>query len=213
MPQRDRLRLTNNASLLFLVVFIPSIAHADAILPSLALIWPITILLLIPIVLIEALYSRKRLKLGFWESIRVLGVANVLSTIAGLPIANLFAAGLQYILESAYFHDPSKIFNPMGGELRAHDHIQLIFLGVYPRWILLVSAAVMVGVCFVISWWIEAKWVSRYIGRQKGATSDGHSCSQVLRNANVLSYLFVMIFSLWALVTLWSPGVAGGIPH
>lgn len=213
MPQPDRLRLTSNASLLFLVVFIPSIAHANAILPSLALIWPITILLLIPIVLIEALYSRKRLKLGFWESIRVLGVANVLSTIAGLPVANLSASGLKYILESAYFHDPNKVFNPMGWELRPHDDIQLMFLGVYPRWILLVSAATMVEICFVISWWIEAKWVLRYLGKQKGATSDGRSCSRVLRNANVLSYSFVMIFSVWVLVMLWRPGVAGIIPH
>jgi hypothetical protein len=210
MPESNQLRRTSNALLLFLVLLIPSLAHADAILPCLALIWPITILLLIPIVLIEALYSRNRLQLGFWESIRVVGVANVLSSIAGLPIANLFAAGLQYVLESVYFHDINKLHEQATrllvvepNRLTRHDYLALHFFGLYPRWILLVSAVTMVVICFLVSWWIEALWVRRYLAKKKTPSSERQSCSTVIRNANVLSYVFVLLFSVWALMTLW----------
>ena len=207
MPQCNRLCRTSNAFLLLLVVLIPSVAHADAILPSLALIWPITILLLIPIVLVEALYSRKRLQLGFWESIRVVGVANVLSSVAGLPIANLFAAGLQYVLESVYFRDANKLHEQatrlLAVEPNRHNYMALHFLGLYPRWILLVSAVTMVVICFLVSWWIEALWVRRYLAKKKTPSTERQSCSIVIRNANVLSYIFVLLFSVWALMTLF----------
>jgi hypothetical protein len=96
---------TGSLPLLFLIALFPAIARADAILPTLALVWPITILLLIPIIVIETLHSWRRLQLGFWESIRTIGLANLLSSLAGLPIANLFSAGLQRVLESLYFRD------------------------------------------------------------------------------------------------------------
>ncbi len=47
--------------------------------------------------------------MGFWESVRVLGIANLLSSIAGLPLATTFSEGLKYILETVYFHDLSAL--------------------------------------------------------------------------------------------------------
>jgi hypothetical protein len=76
MPGRCWLA-SRSAALIALIAMSPTIAYADAILPSLALIWPITILLLIPIVVVEALYSKSHLGMNFWESIRLMGVANI----------------------------------------------------------------------------------------------------------------------------------------
>jgi len=94
--------LASSTALIALIALSPTIGYADAILPSLVLIWPITILLLIPIVVVEALYSKSHLGMNFWEAIRVMGVANILSSIVGLPIASLLSVGLQYGLECLY---------------------------------------------------------------------------------------------------------------
>ena len=63
MLRKDGHPSTSYLPLVLVIVIFPAAAHADAILPSLVLIWPITILLLIPIVIVEALYSKSRLLL------------------------------------------------------------------------------------------------------------------------------------------------------
>lgn len=197
--------------LVAMVLLLPSAARADAIMPSLVLIWPITIFLFIPIIILEALYSKSRLGFRLWESIRVTGIANLLSSIAGLPIATLASEGLKYILEAVYFRDLNKLHEkaaqlgatePHG--LKAHDYFNLVFLGLYPRWILLVCALAMLLICFVVSWWIEAQWVQRHIKRSMNATPlEIKTASRVIRNANLLSYAFVTVISIWLLASLW----------
>jgi hypothetical protein len=148
----------------------------------------------------------------FWESVRVLGIANLLSAIAGLPLASLFSAGLKYVLESTYFHDLTALrtkatamgfTNPSG--LGTHDTMTLMWLGLYPRWIMLVSAIAMMVVCFLVSWWIEGKWISRHIrGREPNLTEQ---CSSVARNANFLSYAFLTAVFLFTLFSLWPTSI------
>jgi hypothetical protein len=195
-------------------VLIPSAAHADAILPSLILIWPITILLLIPIIGIEVLYSKPQLGMTGWESIRVVGAANVLSSIAGLPLANLFSAGVQYALESLYFRDPSllqeRAAQMLTGDVRRHDYMRLVLLGLYPRWILLLSAVTMVSLCFLVSWWVEAKWVQRHLTRTSSAV-DNPRVWKTVRNANLLSYGIVLVVVMWLFLKLWPQGLAQAI--
>jgi hypothetical protein len=185
---------------------------ADAILPSLALVWPLFILLLIPIVAAEALYSRRRLKMGRWECIRVLGIANILSSIAGLPLGQLFGAGLQYATEGVYFRNPQRLHGHaplLDGALKPievtrHDYMRLMFLGIYPRWIMLLSAALMLVVCFLVSWWVEAKWVKRYLAKRgRSDEAAGSSVSQTIRNANLLSYGIVAWTVLCLFNALW----------
>ena len=189
-----------------LVLFLPLISYADAIVPSLVLIWPITFLLLIPIVLVEASYFRARVDgMKFWKSVRLMGVANVLSTLAGLPLAYGLASGLQYGLEAAYFRDPNKLQRRAAeigmidpGKITRHDYGALIFFGLYPRWILLLSAAVMVTLSFLISWWVEGKWVQRGLSKAGTGMAEPELWSTV-RNANLMSYAFVVLILLWAL--------------
>jgi hypothetical protein len=182
---------------------------ADAILPSLVLVWPVLILLLIPIIVVEALYSRRRLGMQLWECLRVVGVANILSSVAGLPIGHILAAGLQYAAEGTYFRDPDRLRTPLLGSVEPlstskHDYARLVFLGLYPRWILLLSAAAMLVICFLISWWVEAKWIQRYLKRM--GQSDEPATATVwrtVRNANVASYSLVSLLAVWLLTWLW----------
>jgi hypothetical protein len=181
---------------------------ADAIFPSLFLVWPISILLLIPVIWVEAIYSRSCLPLAKWESIRVLGVANLLSLIAGLPIANLAAFGFQYLLESAYFRSNGRVQAQAAqvhlvdpSRLRLHDTGTLMWLGLYPRWIMFAAGITMMVICFFVSWWVEGKWLSRYM--RKREPSKLSECSTVARNANVLSYAFLTVIVLLIFVLLW----------
>ena len=186
--------------------------YADAIFPTLFLAWPITILLLLPVILIETIYARKRLRMSFWEASRVVGVANVLSALAGLPLATGFAIGLKYILESVYFRDTAALRARASAlqltqpeRLRVHDTMALMWLGLYPRWIMLVSAVVMMVLCFLVSWWVEGRWISRHIGRTVPNVVE--RCSEVVRNANILSYVFLTAVFLLALISLWPKAI------
>jgi hypothetical protein len=211
MVRKDGHASTRYLPLMLVIVIFPAVsAHADAILPSLVLIWPITILLLIPIVVVEALYAKSRLLMGFWESVRVIGLANLLSAIAGLPIANLFSAGVQRVLEAIYFRGLGKLNRDIanglvaGNGITRHDYSGLVFLGLYPRWILLVSAVTMVALCFLVSWWVEAKWVERYLQRRASySTAQNIPIWATIRNANLLSYSFVVLTVLGLFVALW----------
>ncbi len=167
---------------------------ADAILPSLALIWPITILLFVPVVGIEAQYARSRLNLSFGRAFRVFGVANLASTLIGLPIATLIAAAVQTKLQVHLYGTPQANFENWS---RSGDLSNLARgLGQYPRWTVIAAAGLMFAICFVISWCVEAAYVKWWIARN--APDHGLINSKgnhVVRNANVLSYFFLAVIS------------------
>lgn len=211
---RNKLVLTITS--LTILVLLPSTARADAILPSLVLIWPITILLLFPIVIVEALYCKPRLGMGLWDSIRVIGTANVLSSIAGLPIANLLSVGVQRMLESVYFRDLTRLQQRAAQfgatDVKQHDYMRLVLLGLYPRWILLLSAAIMMLLCFLVSWWVEARWIQRRISKDRQISSVEHiDLWRTVRNANLLSYAIVSGTVIWLFVQIWPAGLAQAI--
>jgi hypothetical protein len=73
-------------SLWVVLVSIPSLARADAGVPMLALIWPASWILFIPIVAIEAWIARKIVGLTVKRSILASTVANAVSTLVGIPL-------------------------------------------------------------------------------------------------------------------------------
>jgi hypothetical protein len=177
---------------------------ADAILPSLVMVWPAFILMFIPIVAVEVLYSKRRLQMRWWESIRVLGTANLLSSLAGLPLGYILAVVLQYCVEGVYFRNPDRQRAPnawqgafLRGNFPKHNHTKLMMLGLYPHWILSLSAAVMLMICFLLSWWIEAKWVNRYLGKKELSVESAGNVRNTLRDANLISYALVIVLVIW----------------
>jgi hypothetical protein len=209
MPQESR-SVDSSVVLILAVVLCPTAAFADAIFPSLLLVWPITILLFIPVVLIETAYARWQMPVGFWKLLRVTAASNLISAIAGLPIAQLLSTALKYLLEAIRFRDVAALRAQAPNLISAkplspHDTGTMMWLGLYPRWIMLVSAVVMVGICYVISWWIEGAWLRRYIKRTAPELTD--QCTRVARNANALSYVFLLGIVIWVLVSLWPSGV------
>jgi hypothetical protein len=171
---------------------------ADAILPSLVLVWPITILLLLPIIGVEAKYARSRLNLSSGEAFRVFGIANVASTIVGFPIATAVAFAVQNRLQIRLFGTRQSNLDQWS---RSGDVSRLAEgFGQYPRWTLIVAAVLMFALCFTISWWVEAAYVKWWIKRRKSDAGLVNSqTSRVVRNANVLSYVLLAAISIGVL--------------
>jgi hypothetical protein len=170
---------------------------ADAILPSLIMVWPITLVLLLPIIVVEAIYSRSRLGLSGGQAFRVFGTANLISTVIGFPIAMAVAAAIQNRMQVHLFGTPQANFEQLNrGDV---SHLGLA-MGQYPRWILLGAAVLMFAMCFAISWWIEAAYVQWWIRRRnlEGAAITP-TTSHVVRNANLLSYAMLGIISFCVL--------------
>jgi hypothetical protein len=168
---------------------------ADAILPSLIWIWPITVVLLLPVILVEAQYARRRLDLTFGQAFRGLAVANVISTIIGFPLATAAANTLQIKVQNHLYGNPQLNFEQWS---RGGDPSNLARgLGQYPHWPLLAAAGLMFLLCFLISWWVEAAYVNWWIARIGFGTPPVKSrTSVVIRNANVLSYALLAATSI-----------------
>jgi hypothetical protein len=74
------------ALLVGFIVAIPCSAHADAGVPMLALVWPASWILFIPVVAIEAWLAHRIAGLSVKRSVLATAVANGVSTLVGIPI-------------------------------------------------------------------------------------------------------------------------------
>lgn len=74
------------------VLVLPSVAYANAGVPVIGITVGTMIMLLIPIILFEAAILRKYLDIGYKKTLGPSVRANVLSTIAGLPLVFVFTA-------------------------------------------------------------------------------------------------------------------------
>ena len=69
-----------------LVLMLPGIAYANAGLPMLFLAMPVFLISLLPIIAIEAFYISKSLNLTIKESLKIVSISNVFSTVVGIPL-------------------------------------------------------------------------------------------------------------------------------
>ncbi len=105
----------------------PSPLLADAILPSLIWIWPITVVLLLPIIVVEAQYARRCLNLMRGQAFRVFAVANVISTVIGFPLATVAGNVLQIKVQNQLYGNPQLNFEQ--GAVVVTPPILLVVLG------------------------------------------------------------------------------------
>ena len=82
MTKKNQRRL-----LVILASIIPSVAHADAGLLPLVVVWPVFLLALIPIILVETEIFRRRLAgVPYLKLFMAVTAGNVISTILGFPL-------------------------------------------------------------------------------------------------------------------------------
>lgn len=72
-------------------------AHADSGLPMLVVVWPLSWLLLLPVIALEAVIARRILKNSWRQSLKLSGDANIISSFIGIPIV-WFVLTLAFIM-------------------------------------------------------------------------------------------------------------------
>jgi len=138
------------------------IALADVGLPMIIIAWPLMLLALVPIIVVEALLVRRWVPLSEQEAFKGVTAANALSTAVGVPLAWLvtFVAQLAIGLPIALVADKFS-WNPNGplvdviGAILSSAWIQ--DSGANTIWVIGVSMAVLLIPCFYVSVWLERK--------------------------------------------------------
>ena len=93
MTKRNQRRL-----LMILAGMIPSAAHADAGLLPLVVVWPVFLVALIPIVLIETEIFRRRLAgVPYFKLFQAVAMGNAVSTILGVPLFIVLLVGGSFL--------------------------------------------------------------------------------------------------------------------
>jgi len=176
---------------------------ADVGLPMIFLQWPFMICALIPVIIVEALLIRRWVPLSNKQSFAGISLANIVSTLIGIPLAWLAMLLVEFIvlypvsLASAKWHWnlDSPVFSVLGfvfsiAWLEPTDI----------EWIALTAGALLLIPCFYASVWIERAvclWAWPDVDR-----------SEVRRGvflANMASYALLFLFLcgwiIWELVT------------
>lgn len=176
-----------------LLAIFPLSAHANAGVPMLFVIMPGLAYSLIPIILVEALYLWKKLSVEPMVAGQLSVIANLVSTIAGIPVTWFLLVCIQMVTGggAAYGLDTwlGKVIAvtwqapwliPYEGDL---------------DWMVPVAALVLLLPFFLVSWWSE------YLV-SKAMTKDGElpQLKHAIRNANLISYGLLSLLPIGMLV-------------
>jgi len=178
-------------------------AYADAGIPMLAWAWPWMIISLIPIILIETLYIRRSLKLSFGHALKVMNIANIESTLIGIPITwvawviieIIIGYGITFVFEN--FH----VSLPESASLLLALTVGAAWLSAGQSsfyWMVPTASLVLLIPFFYVSWLFEHRRTRRLLKEYdpaniKEATLIANLCSYGLLFAIVLGWLIYSI--------------------
>lgn len=178
-------------------------AYADAGLPMLAWAWPWMIISLIPIIMIESLYIHRSLRLSFGRALKVTSIANVESTLIGIPITwaawaiieIILGYGITLLFENFHVSLPesaSLLFALTVGAA------WLIAAESSLYWMVPTASLVLLIPFFYVSWLLECRRTKRLLREYdpaniKKATFIANLCSYGLLFAIVLGWLIYSI--------------------
>jgi hypothetical protein len=174
-----------------LVLFFPAEARANAGVPMLVLVWPASWIAFVPIVLIEAFVARHVLALSVKECLRLSVVANLWSTLLGIPLAWL----AMFVVEmgvGALIVGAKIDVGAVGTALLAP--FMVAWIGPEPvRWQMAAAAAALCIPFAAASIWVEAWSARRRVSAERARTWA--------RRANLTTYgLAFVALALTALV-------------
>ncbi len=193
---------------LLLALAVP--ARADAGIPMLAVTWPAMLVALLPIIAIEALVLKSRLKLSLQVTAKAAALANVVSTVAGIPVTWLILAVLEFLFTRG--GTAFGLATPLRRFLSVT--IQAPWLVPYGpsemRWMVPTAALALIPPFFLASWLLETLIVSASLRKRNldlWKPHDPRARSRVLRSsvfrANIASYAMLAIAILvWLGISL-----------
>jgi hypothetical protein len=135
-------------------------AYADAVFPMIILVWPASWLLLLLIIPLEAIVAVRILKIDYKRSLKLAGIANLASVVAGVPVTWFGLGIVEHLVDGGRAWG---IATPMGKVFAAT--VQSPWLYPYNgAWAWLVPAAA-ISLCipfFFMSVWVEYKAAEKY---------------------------------------------------
>ena len=177
----------------------PGLALANAGLPMLAVVWPLSLPALLPVVLLESYVIGRLSELGVRQLLGSVFRANLLSTAVGLPMSWLALVALEFALASGVVSSGlSKSYPPR--ELAEVLRVMLMAPWLGPvstgsEWIIpLATMTLLIPFCLV-SYWFEASYLMRYsplLGMAVGR--------RAVWRANLLSYAMLFVACLGWLI-------------
>ena len=171
---------------------------ADAGLPMIFVTFPLMVCALIPVILVEVWVARPKLGATYRKSAWAVGVANVVSTIIGVPLA--WAAVLGIELLTGKLSD--RLLGHAAGPVVAVTEMILGPAWIGPTdnnhdWIIPVAAMMLLVPTFFVSWVIEAIIVNNMIDEEWPAVR------KAMWRANLVSYALLFVGgSAWLIFDL-----------
>jgi hypothetical protein len=193
-----RIRSFFIATLTIALFIVPTKAYANVGLPMIVVLFPLGLLSLPVIVVVEALVVARCLRLGFWQALKIQTLANVLSTVVGVPIVWCVLAAVEIFLGAG--------LSRLGWRFDTSGILVTIFTApwliplrhTFPRWIVPTATLVLLGPFFFASYWTEFQVVNLIC-----RTGSVEERRRAVWFANGLSYAgFAMASVMWLAWTL-----------
>ena len=168
---------------------------ADAGIPMIVLQMPAMVCALVPVILVEGLLVRHWLPLSYKDAFRGTAVANLVSTIVGVPLAWLFMfameLGILIPVATAADHWHWQMDSPVCRVLEFL--VSVAWLGPDEKhlyWMIPAALALLLIPSFMVSVWIE-----RRIGRRHWPHLDVASVRSAVFKANLASYALLFLLA------------------
>lgn len=178
----------NKHKFIALTLLMPSVALANAGVPVLFLFTSVFAFSLIPIILIESFYLAKKLQLTGWQALRDTTLANLFSTLIGIPVTSVFLVFLQMLLGGSGAFG----MGTMRDRIFSVTLQALIPYEAELHWMIPVAGLVLLVPFFFVSW-VTEYWLLA----QRLPTVSPDKLKQSVRNANLITY---GLLTIWPLV-------------
>jgi hypothetical protein len=189
------------AILLLLAIF-PSVAFANAGLPMLAILWPLSLPAFLPVVFIESYLLNKDLSLGYRNSLNLVTKANIFSTAIGIPIAWVACFTIEMLLMMFFVKVmgaksyPSSVIAGIPEPFEKIANVLLTFPWMGPwkeggQWIIPFATALMLVPCFYVSYLTEYGYILKKLPNENKT-----KLLAAVKKANLYTYALLLFSCL-----------------
>lgn len=198
MKDLNRIIYRNKRRSLFVIsafAVAPCWARADAGVPMLPVAYPVILIFLVLVILIETVYVGRKLRAAWWRTLGSVAIANTITMVLGYPLMWL----LCFIGEIVLFGLLAVAAKPLHlDSIPNTPATRLISIVLGAAWMgpwqgkeywpVLVAFVVLLVPSFFLSGWFEARVLTsdRWFGGYVGSKSE-------IWRANILSYVFLAV--------------------
>lgn len=179
MNPRSALKVFVCAAMLLLLL--SGEAHANIGIPMVVFMLPWMVASLAPVIVLESYVLRKRIPLTVKKSTWVATVANLVTTLLGVPVTWACLLGIEYV-----FSQPDKriLETPLEGLIAVTIQAPWMYKYIpHWRWMIAAAAIWLLIPFFFMSWWVEYLVAARML-----KDADRATVKAAMLRGNLISY-------------------------